>query len=177
MPVLVQEYDRSLRPRSESLYVRKPTKVVRCRNEQAHVCSFPRKSAIHVRWHTHQSIFTDWLAKTEVESSAVRQLAGAFTPAANVEVRFHNLATEWLSEVGSVSSVDALTSHPKYRDIVRLGWDVVPFLLADLQQNRGFWFTALSEITGIRPFDPSDAGKSKRMTEAWINWGKRKGII
>jgi hypothetical protein len=94
-----------------------------------------------------------------------------------VEARFRELANEWSSEVSNVSSVGVLTSHPKYQEIVRLGWGVVPFLLADLQQDRGFWFTALNEITGIRPFDPSDAGKTKRMTEAWVNWGKRKGII
>jgi len=176
MPVLVQEYDRSLRPRSESLYVRKPAKIVRCRNEQAHVCSFPRKSAIHSRWHTHQSIFTDWFAKTEV-AATFRQLADANALTTDVEAKFRKLATEWLGEVGSVSSLEALTSHPKYREIIRLGWEVVPSLLADLQQNRGYWFTALNEITGIRPFDPSDAGKTKRMTEAWINWGKRRGII
>ena len=95
----------------------------------------------------------------------------------NLEARFRKLANEWLSEISAVSSVKVLTSHPKYQEIICLGWDVVPFLLSDLQQNQGFWFTALNEITGIRPFDPGDAGKSNKMTEAWIQWGKKKGII
>jgi len=50
-------------------------------------------------------------------------------------------------------------------------------MLNDLQNNRGFWFPALTEITGIRPFDLSDAGNSKRMVEAWVKWGKRKKLI
>ncbi len=91
--------------------------------------------------------------------------------------RFHKLADEWSSEVGNVSSVTALTSHRKYQEIIALGWDVVPYLLADLQDKRGFWFPALNVITGIRPFDPRDAGNVTRMTQAWVQWGKNKRII
>jgi hypothetical protein len=94
-----------------------------------------------------------------------------------IEEQFHRLANEWSQEMSTVSSVTALVSHPKYQEIIRLGWKVVPFLLVDLKTNGDFWFPALAEITGIRPFDRRDAGKSKRMTEAWIAWGKRKGII
>jgi hypothetical protein len=42
-----------------------------------------------------------------------------------------------------------MTEHPKYRQIVSLGWDVVPFLVLDLQRNRRYWLPALQEITGI----------------------------
>lgn len=94
-----------------------------------------------------------------------------------VEERFHQLADEWSREVRTISSVKDLTSHPDYQKIIALGWDVVPFLLTDLTQKHRFWFPALSAITGIRPFDPSEAGNSKRMTEAWIAWGKRKKLI
>jgi len=91
--------------------------------------------------------------------------------------RFHRLAAEWDREVGNISSLTAMTRHPKYREIIDLGWKVVPLMLDDLQRNRGFWFLALNEITGIRPFDPRDAGNTKRMTEAWLKWGKFKRII
>lgn len=87
---------------------------------------------------------------------------------------FVKLADEWSRDVGNASSISALTSHPKYQEIVKLGWDVVPYLLSDLQQNKRFWFPALYEITKIRPFDPSDAGNSRRMTEAWVKWGQRR---
>ena len=91
--------------------------------------------------------------------------------------RFHRLADEWYRQVGNVSSLTAMTKHPKYREIVNLGWDAVPFMLDDLRRNHGVWFSALEEITKIRPFDPSDAGNSKRMIEAWVQWGKRKKLI
>lgn len=95
----------------------------------------------------------------------------------STEARFRRLAKEWSSEVGTVSSISAMTSHPKYQEIVDLGWDVVPFLLTGLQKGGGFWFTALHRITGIRPFDPSEAGNYPRMREAWIKWGQWKGIV
>jgi hypothetical protein len=94
-----------------------------------------------------------------------------------VENRFHRLAGEWALEVRTISSLSAMVENEKYRQIVSMGWDAVPFLLHDLQQNNGFWFTALSEITKIRPFDPRDAGNRKKMAEAWIQWGKRKKLI
>ena len=53
-----------------------------------------------------------------------------------------------------------------------MGRPVVPYLLAELKNRRGYWFAALHEITGIRPFDAHEAGNSKRMTEAWLNWGR-----
>jgi hypothetical protein len=94
-----------------------------------------------------------------------------------VAERFHQLAAEWSREVQNVSSLTAMAEHPKYRQIVDLQWDVVPFLLTDLQRNKRFWLPALHEITGIQPFDPSDAGNSKRMMSAWIKWGKNKRYI
>ncbi len=91
--------------------------------------------------------------------------------------RFHQLAAEWSKEVQNVSSLTAMSAHPKYRKIVDLGWDAVPAMLLDLEENHGFWFPALKEITGIQPFDRSDAGNGKRMIEAWVRWGKRRKLI
>lgn len=110
-------------------------------------------------------------AKSEVQ--AVKRLESRET----VAERFHRLAAEWSKEVQNVSSLTAMAAHPKYRQIVDLRWDVVPFLLIDLQRNKRFWLPALHEITGIQPFDPSDAGNSKRMMDAWIKWGKNKRYI
>ena len=64
-----------------------------------------------------------------------------------------------------------------FKAIINLGWDAVPFLIRDLEQKKRFWFFALNAITGIRPFDPGDITSYRRMTEAWIHWGKMKGMI
>jgi hypothetical protein len=94
-----------------------------------------------------------------------------------VEQRFRDLADKWSEETGHVSSLDDRISSPVYREIVKLGWDVVPSLLSDLQRTHRLWLPALAEITGLCPFDRSDAGNLRRMTEAWIRWGKRKELI
>lgn len=94
-----------------------------------------------------------------------------------LEDRFRSLADDWSRSTGHISSVDDLVSHPSYQEIVRLGWDVVPLLLVDLKENQRFWFPALNAITKLRPFDPGDAGNGRRMTDAWIKWGQRKGLI
>jgi hypothetical protein len=91
-----------------------------------------------------------------------------------IPTRFRRLADEWSREIGNVSSLTSMVSHPAYRQIIDMRWDVVPLLLADLQRNKRFWLPALHEITGIQPFDPSDAGNSKRMIDAWIRWGQNK---
>lgn len=94
-----------------------------------------------------------------------------------LETRFLELADRWSRTTAHISSVEDLVSHPDYQAIINLGWDVVPLLLKDLQKNKRFWFPALTAITKVRPFDPSDAGNGRRMTDAWIKWGKRKGLI
>jgi hypothetical protein len=90
---------------------------------------------------------------------------------------FVRLAEEWSCETGHISSASDLIDDPRYQQIISLGWAVVPYLLTDLESNKRFWFPALAAITGIRPFDSSDASNYQRMTEAWLRWGKRKGLI
>jgi hypothetical protein len=94
-----------------------------------------------------------------------------------IEAKFNRLAIEWSDAIANVSSVSAMISHRKYREIVDLRWDALPFMLLDLQSSHRFWFPALAEITGIRPYDRRDAGNVKRMTDAWIAWGKKKKLI
>jgi len=126
--------------------------------------------------------YTDWCRlktadRIVVDSSVVSAIEQVKAVDRTVENRFHRLAEEWSASVGNVSSLTAMAEHPKYREIIDLGWDVVLHLLHDLQQNHRFWFPALTEITTIQPYDPRDAGNSKRMIDAWIKWGKRKQLI
>jgi hypothetical protein len=94
-----------------------------------------------------------------------------------VEARFRRLADDWSRDTIHISSVSDLINDRRYQEIIGLDWDVVPYLLKDLQQNKRFWFPALAAITGVRPFDSGDASNPRRMTQAWVKWGKRKGLI
>lgn len=94
-----------------------------------------------------------------------------------IQNRFRALADEWSVNTMHISSASDLINDKRYQEIIGLGWDVVPYLLTDLQQNKRFWFPALAAITGVRPFDPSEINNPRRMTEAWVKWGKWKGLI
>lgn len=94
-----------------------------------------------------------------------------------LECRFRQLADAWVADTWHVSSPTDLVSHPAYRQIIHLGWAAVPYMLQDLQRTGRFWFPALHEITGLRPFDPKYAGNTRRMTDAWVEWGKKKELI
>ena len=91
--------------------------------------------------------------------------------------RFYRLADDWTRRTIHVSSASDLINDKRYREIIGMGWEVVPYLLRDLEQKKRFWFPALAEITGVRPFDSSDRNNPRRMTQAWIRWGKWKGLI
>jgi hypothetical protein len=120
----------------------------------------------------------DWIAGADKKWFPEDTSAELSTPAnENIEERFLRLADEWSRETGHISSTSDLINDARYREIVSLGWPVIPYMLNDLEHNRRFWFPALAAITGLRPFDPGDASNYRRMTDAWLRWGRRKGLI
>ena len=125
-------------------------------------------------WKLHRELGRNVVFSTLLPLNKVAPLPRATQ---SVEERFFELAKNWEQETMHLSSTKDLTSHPSYKNIIGLGWDVIPYLLRDLQRSQRFWFPALYEITKVRPFDVGDAGDGKRMTNAWVSWGKRKGII
>lgn len=66
-------------------------------------------------------------------------------------------------------------NHPAYQEIIRLGPEVIPLLLRDLEENHTHWFTALEAITGTNPVPPSASGKIPEMAEAWLCWARKNG--
>ena len=136
-----------------------------------------------IDWSAKEHPRSDWgksYSTSQSDCSAVASVAFdevVGETEATVEGKFLRYAADWEAATGHISSVRDLISHPSYRSIIDLGWDAVPFLLKDLQSNKRFWFPALFEITNVRPFDPRDANNSRRMTEAWISWGKKKKLI
>src|SRR5947209_7076908 len=89
--------------------------------------------------------------------------------------RFEELADEWQEAVAYLSDSTLREAHPAYRAIVALGAPVVPLLLADLERTHRHWFAALSELTGANPVPQGEAGRIRRMAEAWVRWGREHG--
>jgi hypothetical protein len=97
------------------------------------------------------------------------------TPGETVEERFRRLAAAWHRDTDYLSSMDEADSHPAYQEITRLGPEVVPLLLRDLEDNHTHWFPALEAITGARPLSAAPAGNIPKMAEAWLRWAKDNG--
>src|SRR5262249_7135597 len=89
-----------------------------------------------------------------------------------VEERFRRLATIWRDETAHFSSTKVSDNHPAYKEIISMGWDVVPFLLHEVEATHEHWFTALEAITGINPMPPEARGHIAKIAEAWVKWGR-----
>ena len=94
-----------------------------------------------------------------------------------VEERFHSLARSWQQETAHLSSFTKRILNPHYQQIIGMGPPVVPFLLRDLASEPKDWFWALYSLTGENPVPAQDEGDTAAMSRAWLNWGKRRGLI
>ncbi len=90
---------------------------------------------------------------------------------------FMELAATWKSDTIFESSVTALVGHPSYQRIIGLGSQVVPLLLLSLKHEPDHWFPALSALTGANPVPLADQGNVCKMAEAWLLWGRERGIV
>lgn len=93
-----------------------------------------------------------------------------------VEATFRTLARAWTEETRYLSSLTAITAHPAYRQIIRLGHAVVPLILREMAARPAHWFAALSEITGVDPVRPEDYGDVPAMMKSWLDWAEQNNI-
>lgn len=91
--------------------------------------------------------------------------------------RFKILIERCNNESGSLH-VAQLTPNPAFLEIVSMGDDVIPLLLAGLVGNEPKnWFGVLQKITGVNPVHPASHGSPKSMAQDWLRWGQERGII
>jgi hypothetical protein len=93
------------------------------------------------------------------------------------ECRFRHLAELWKRETVYLSNVVKKAMHPAYQGIIGLGEPAVPLILEDLKRDAADWFWALNAITGENPVQESSAGNVDAMAEAWLRWGRERGLI
>lgn len=110
----------------------------------------------------------------------VRVLDGEFSSfvrkrRAATKKRFDALLDRWKRERGPKSFIEKLSMHPAYQQIIGLGEDAVPFLLAEFERSPGHYDWALRAITGEDPIPKECRGRLKEMSRLWIQWGKDNG--
>jgi hypothetical protein len=134
------------------------------------------------------SYFTVWCTHSpsqEIQNTKVQLVATTRLNASPVvdrsaqrAARFQNLVSQWVEERGVSSSITANAMRPAYQQIIGLGPEAVPLILAQLRaegDDPDQWFWALQVITGLNPVDPRDAGNYVKMARAWLDWGDHEG--
>jgi hypothetical protein len=91
--------------------------------------------------------------------------------------QFGRLAAAWIEDTRYLSSTADMATHPAYQRIIGMGRDALPLILAELRKEPRQWFWALMAIAGEDPVAERHKGKVREMADAWIQWGKQKGLI
>src|ERR1700687_4065288 len=71
-----------------------------------------------------------------------------------LEDHFRELARQWKEATEFTSSTTQMVMHPAYQQIIGMGREALPFLLAELRRKPDHWFWALKAITGEDPVPP-----------------------
>jgi hypothetical protein len=91
--------------------------------------------------------------------------------------RFQKLAAAWKARSRYLSNTAQMAMLPEYQRIIGMGGAAIPLLLEELRSEPNQWFWALGAITDENPVDPDAAGDVTRMSEAWLDWGRKRGFI
>jgi hypothetical protein len=97
-------------------------------------------------------------------------------PNESVEPRLRQLEAQWKADTEFLSDAGKIINHPAFKAIISLGEPVVPLLLSDLEVRPSLWVWALPEIMGESPVPVADGGNIRKMTDAWLKWGREKGL-
>lgn len=94
-----------------------------------------------------------------------------------IEAKFRQLHQEWKAQTVALSSTHEIALTPAYQQIIGLGVEALPLILADLRATQDHWFWALKAISGDDPVSYDDRGDVDAMTSAWVRWGQAKGLL
>jgi hypothetical protein len=91
--------------------------------------------------------------------------------------RFTQLAEAWEKESTYLSSMERMCMLAPYQEIMTMGWSVVGPILRRMAKEPDWWFWALRFITGEDPVPAFAQGDLKQMTDAWLQWGRRRSLL
>jgi TPR repeat protein len=89
--------------------------------------------------------------------------------------RFQQLVREWHVERGTTSSPIDMATCPAYQRILAMGKPAISLILKQLElegDDPDHWFWALSYLTGEDPVPSDDQGNMRKMSDAWLRWGR-----
>ena len=90
--------------------------------------------------------------------------------------RFLELKERWQQETAFISSPRELFLHDAYQQIIGLGPQAIPLVLAELRDEPGLWHWALHAMTGANPIPDDFDGGTQQIAELWLEWGRQNDI-
>lgn len=90
---------------------------------------------------------------------------------------FEKLKTEWKSKTRFMSNSAQMATVWPYQQIIGMGRPALPLILRELERETDHWFWALEAISGENPVPAEKAGQVENMAKAWIEWGRKEGLI
>jgi hypothetical protein len=125
----------------------------------------------------YESCPEDWWKRGENIEYSCHSFPQADEAQSNLEREFNKLATTWKAQTKGASSLSGMVMSPAYLEIIGYGEKMIPFILKDLKNSPNHWFIALRILARTSPVRPEDAGNIKKMSEAWISWGRENGML
>jgi hypothetical protein len=121
----------------------------------------------------------DLVASVVFVDAAILDVASNFRRLPNTTTHVLDIIAKWIEATAFSSSLDETRRDPNYSALKQLGWAAVPGLLTRMSSGTARLQCAelLAEITGADPISDADLGNARRIGEAWINWGRLKGLI
>lgn len=82
-------------------------------------------------------------------------------------------------ETSCMSSTTNMIKHPLAQRLIAHDDAIVTHLLKEIEKKGGdvLWFSILWKIVGGPEIPEKDRGRTKKMGEAWIKWGKLNGYL
>ena len=104
--------------------------------------------------------------------------ASALIPAAdaNLAARFQELTSLWRSEIRFYSDTPRIILHPAYQQIIGMGREALPLILARVERGEAHWSWALISITGEGASPIGAEGDLDATRTAWLGWARQRGI-
>jgi len=98
-------------------------------------------------------------------------------------IKFRDLSREWKKQRGAMSSITGMSMLRPYQQIIGMGKDALPFILAELKEEADDpdqWFWALSIIAEANDLIPPQIGANvqgdyQAMAQVWLEWGGQQG--
>lgn len=95
-----------------------------------------------------------------------------------MEEKFRFLVKWWHEETGHLSSPADLVTHVAYQYIIHMGPAGIPYILQEIRDNGGAWYTAIRLLDNNTPEISQDIAKSTQLViHTWERWGREQGYL